>query len=291
MKIIKEGGPVMTTEIREIAHDAELGLEAYRFRGISQPFPNHFHEHYVVGIVEEGRRHVLCMGREHALGAGDLLLLNPLDSHACTQTDGRTLDYRGINISVGAMCRIVGDIYGNAEPPCFAEAVVPGGALLEPLRELHDMLMDGSREPGLEEFFLFTMQQLLDAYSTHFGSALVPALAADAGVEAARRFIEAHYGERITLDRLAGVACLSKYHLIRSFTRRVGISPYAYLEAVRMNAAKERLSRGETPARVAQRTGFSDQSHFTRFFKKIIGLTPAQYAEVFEGKECEKDAE
>ena len=285
MKTIEENEHRVETEIREIVHDAELGLEAYRFRGISQPFPNHFHEHYVVGIVEEGRRRVLCMGREHELDAGDLLLLDPFDSHACTQTDGRTLDYRGINIPVEVMRRIAKDIYGEVEPPRFAEAVAPGGVLLEPLRELHDMLMDGSREPGLEEFFLFTMEQLLGSYSAHHAPDPFPALAADAGVESVRRFIDAHYGERITLERLAEVACLSKYHLIRSFTRRVGISPYAYLEAVRMNAAKELLSRGETPVRVAQRTGFSDQSHFTRFFKKIIGLTPAQYAEVFEGKE------
>ena len=291
MKMIEESGRTTTAEIREIVHDAELGLEAYRFRGISQPFPNHFHEHYVVGIVEEGRRHLLCMGRERELGVGDLLLLNPLDSHACTQVDGRTLDYRGINIPVGEMCRVAADIHGESGPPHFPEAVVPGGALAEPLRELHEMLMDGSREPGREEFFLFTMEQLLDAYSTLGEPESFEELTADAGIEAVRRFIDAHYGERITLEQLAEIACLSKYHLIRSFTGRVGISPYAYLETVRVSAAKELLALGVPPAQVAQRTGFSDQSHFTRFFKKFIGLTPAQYAGVFEGKEAEKNVQ
>ena len=43
-------------ELRTVVYDAQLRLEAYRFAGIVQPFPNHFHEHYVLGLVEEGQR-------------------------------------------------------------------------------------------------------------------------------------------------------------------------------------------------------------------------------------------
>lgn len=80
-------------ERRSAVYDDELHLEAYRFEGIVQPFPAHFHEHYVLGLVERGERRLSCCGKELTLRAGDLLLLNPGDSHACEQRGGETLDY------------------------------------------------------------------------------------------------------------------------------------------------------------------------------------------------------
>ena len=46
----------MKKEIRTVVYDDELRMEAYRFEGIVQPFPNHFHEYYVIGLVEKGER-------------------------------------------------------------------------------------------------------------------------------------------------------------------------------------------------------------------------------------------
>ena len=50
----------MKKAIRTIVYDDELRIEAYRLEGIVQPFPNHFHEHYVIGIVEDGQRVLFC---------------------------------------------------------------------------------------------------------------------------------------------------------------------------------------------------------------------------------------
>ena len=44
----------MKKEVRTVVYDDELRMEAYRFEGIVQPFPRHFHEHYVIGVVEKG---------------------------------------------------------------------------------------------------------------------------------------------------------------------------------------------------------------------------------------------
>lgn len=50
----------MKKAIRTIVYDDELRIEAYRLEGIVQPFPNHFHEHYVIGFVEDGQRVLFC---------------------------------------------------------------------------------------------------------------------------------------------------------------------------------------------------------------------------------------
>lgn len=60
------------------------------------------------------------------------------------------------------------------------------------------------------------------------------------------------------------------------------MSPYRYLQNVRLKQAKKLLEQGETPVDVSGMTGFSDQSHFTNFFKEFIGLTPKQYQRIFQ---------
>ena len=78
----------MKKETRTAVYDEELRIEAYRFEGIVQPFPNHFHGHYVIGLVEAGQRVLFCRDREYALEKGSILLFNPGDSHACLQSGG-----------------------------------------------------------------------------------------------------------------------------------------------------------------------------------------------------------
>lgn len=57
----------MKKEIRTVVYDDELQIEAYRFEGIVQPFPNHFHEHYVIGFVEDGQRVLFCKNKEYII--------------------------------------------------------------------------------------------------------------------------------------------------------------------------------------------------------------------------------
>ena len=89
----------MKKEVRTVVYDDELRIEAYRFEGIVQPFPNHFHEHYVIGFVENGERVLSCNHQKCTIRKGDVLLFNPSDNHACAQSDDGTLDYRGINLT------------------------------------------------------------------------------------------------------------------------------------------------------------------------------------------------
>lgn len=153
----------MKRETRTVVYDDELRLEAYRFEGIVQPFPCHFHEHYVIGFVEKGERVLSLRDREAVIAEGSILLFNPGDSHACVQR--------------------------------------------------------------------------------------------------------------------------------RAFTRSKGVTPYRYLETIRINEAKKLLSEGFPPVEVAIRTGFSDQSHFTNYFSQFIGLAPGIYREIFSERDGGKHEE
>lgn len=270
----------MEQEVRTAKYDAELRLEAYHFQGIMQKFPNHFHEYYVIGFIEEGQRVLFCKNKEYTIEPGDLLLFNPRDNHLCEQIDGKTLDYRCINIQPEIMSKTVFEITGKEYLPYFIPQVVFHSELVSVLRKLHQVMMEKEKDFRKEEIFFFLLEQLIEEYTEHD----MPTKNAEQSTEAKAicEFLENHYMENITLDDLCKLTGLSKYYLLRSFTKQKGISPYSYLETIRIDNAKKMLEQGILPLDVALQTGFTDQSHFSNFFKKFIGLTPKQYMNIFK---------
>jgi len=94
-----------------------------------------------------------------------------------------------------------------------------------------------------------------------------------------RAYIDDHLGERISLDQLARQAGVSRFHFARQFRLSTGESPMGYLRRARIERSKSILqSRDTTIAEVAARLGFSDQSHFTRTFGRLVGVSPGSFA-------------
>lgn len=269
----------MKEEERLVCYDNELQLEAHNFKGIMQKFPNHFHEYYVIGFIESGQRRLSCKNKDYVIGTGDILLFNPLDNHTCEQIDCETLDYRSINIKVEVMEGLVEDITGNKYLQRFSTPVVYRSEEVEMLKELHKMIMKNEKEFGKEEVFYLLMEQLIKKYSKPNDE--IKSNPVNAEVEKICEYLESHLSEYVTLDDLSSLSGMNKYSLIRSFTKIKMITPYSYLETLRVNKAKVLLQIGIELLEVAIQTGFSDQSHFTNFFKKIIGLTPKQYQNIF----------
>lgn len=271
----------MKKEIRTLVFDEELNIEAYRFEGIVQPFPNHFHDYYVIGLIEYGERRLICNNTEFMLSKGDMLLLNPSDSHGCIQTDGGVLDYRALNISKEKMSELAAEITGDSEPPHFSENVLRGSGLSECFLRLHEMILSGCGEFEKEEALLILVSELIGLS----GKPYLERISRHAApIERACRFMDEHFVEHITLDQLCEYSGLSKSTLLRSFAKTHGVTPYRYLQAIRINKAKELLEQGARPIDAAFQTGFSDQSHFTNLFGTFIGLPPGTYSRIFTSK-------
>ena len=268
----------MRKEIKTLVYDEELRLEAYRFEGIGRPFPNHFHDYYVIGFIEQGKRRLWYRNREYAIGPGCVLLFNPGDTHACVQTDGGTLDYRGFNIATEIMLDLAEEITGKRALPGFSPAVLRDEDVSCYLRPLHDLVLNGSLEFGKEESLLLMLSLLMQRYGQPFEEC-IPECREE--IEQACAFMEEHAAERISLDQICRQAGLSKSTLLRAFTKSKGVTPYCYLESLRIGRAKKLLEQGASPMEAALQTGFSDQSHFTNYFTRFIGLTPGAYRDIF----------
>lgn len=277
----------MLKEQRQIYYDRDLQLEAYHLSGIVQKFPNHFHDDYVIGFIKGGRRQLWCKGQTYALKAGDLIIFNPRDNHYCAPIGEEPLDYRALNIPPKRLQEAARELTGRDFLPHFSVNVLPASDITYSLDDAYLAIVQQESQLAKEEAFFFLLEQLLTDWAAPYEpqTEAPPAFVSDLC-----RYMEAHFAESLTLDDLAAIAYCSRSYLIRVFTQQVGVSPYRYLQTIRLNQAKKWLEQGLSPSEAAGQAGFSDQSHFTHFFKDFIGLTPKQYQRIYTTANLTKGA-
>jgi transcriptional regulator GlxA family with amidase domain len=92
-----------------------------------------------------------------------------------------------------------------------------------------------------------------------------------------RDYLRTHVEESVPIETLVRLSGLTEFHLIRSFHREFGLPPHAYHVRLKLARAREMLLSGATVVRTAFACGFADQSHLSRKFKEVYGLTPAMW--------------
>lgn len=272
-------------EQRHIYYDRDLQIEAYNLSGIVQKFPNHFHEYYVIGFVEGGMRHLYCRGQEYDVEKGDMVLFNPHDTHSCAPLHGEILDYRAINIKPEIMLKATKTIMKKEYMPRFDKNVVMKSTIAPLIKTLYDTILNQANYFEKKEAFHTMLTRILKEYTTPY---IIDNLnEVNEQIQKLCCYMEEHFAENISLDDLLSMTHFGKNYLLRIFTRQLGVSPYRYLQTIRLDRAKNFLEEGIMPADVAVMSGFNDQSHFTKFFKEFIGVTPKQYQRIFYEDEKE----
>ena len=267
----------MEKEHREVWFDNDLQIEAYQLHGIVQKFPNHFHPYYVIGFIEGGKRQMWCRHKEYVCEKGDMILFNPLDNHHCAPLDDSILDYRAVNIQPEVMQTIMEELFQTKQLPHFTTPLIKNCEYTQQLSSLYQAIMEQACTLEKEEALYFLMQPLMENYM-EIEKEDAPL---EEPIQKLCAYMEEHYGENITLQTLSELSHFSKSYLLNAFTRQTGVSCYRYLQTVRIHQAKKMLEKGLSLKDAAMAAGFSDQSHFTNFFKMFIGLTPKQYQRIF----------
>ena len=254
------------------------GLELIHARYVTHRFTRHAHEHYVVGMIETGVQTFWCRGALHTTPAGGLFLIDPGEPHTGEALGGDGFVYRTSYPTSALMEQVHEEVSGRAGLPHFTRSMVADDPVLTAAYLRFHRAVSAER-PALECDWLMraALARLVTHHSEDRPSAVTVGRERPA-VRRAREYLEAHYAQDVPLATLASVAGLSPYHLARAFTAQVGLPPHAYLEGVRIRRARQMLDAGGRLSFVALSVGYPDQSHFTRRFKAITGLTPGQYA-------------
>jgi AraC-like DNA-binding protein len=160
--------------------------------------------------------------------------------------------------------------------PFFSAAVVRNDPAARRILQVHRALENASTPLESECLFLTALTQLLIAHADSRTNSRKIGNERSA-VARTREFLLAHARENVALDQLAKVANLSPYHLLRVFRQETGLPPHAYQTQIRIEQAKQLLRRDFTISEAAQVTGFFDQAHFSKQFKRYVGTTPGRF--------------
>jgi AraC-like DNA-binding protein len=252
-------------------------LEVLHARFIEHRFARHSHEHYVIGVVEAGVQAYSYRGARYVTPAGQIFFVNPGEPHTGEAATQEGYVYRTIYPRPALMQQVAAEGTGRSDLPFFTRAVVRDETLRERLVRFHRALAGGESSLSVESHLIDALAHLIRRY-TDGSYSCSRALSERSAARIAREYIEAHYDLDVSLSDMAALVHLSPFYFARAFHKNVGLPPHAYLETVRIKRARELLLRGVPITDVSAAVGYSDQSHFTHRFKRLLGMTPGQVA-------------
>ena len=253
-----------------------------------EPFAPHVHDGFSIGVCLEGLEMIRYRGRRYYAAPGSVVILPPGEAHTGGPSGGANFVYRVMYPAV----ELLAD--GAAQPPRFPEPVVMDPALATELRRAHAALSRAARGSGPSPAGpggprlagpepLDTESRLCWLFGELVRRHAAPAGATEVlpGTGVVARRVMHRLADELTcppaLADLAADAGLSRYQLLRSFRAEVGMPPYAWLAQHRVARARVLLEHGHRPAEAATLTGFADQAHLTRWFRRVVGVTPGAY--------------
>lgn len=172
-----------------------------------------------------------------------------------------------------ALVAQVGDELGFGPRPHFRLAATHAPPVHSAIDALVAALATGAEPLAQQALLVRALRTVLAACAER--SERLPSDASAGALSRAREYLHAHARRSVTLDDLARVSGLDRFHLLRSFARAYGLPPHAYLTQLRVSQARRQLAAGTPPSAVD--VGFFDQAHLTRHFRRAYALTPAAY--------------
>jgi AraC-like DNA-binding protein len=239
----------------------------------------HTHEEFEFAVIETGIGFGLHRGTYYPEGTGILIINQPGEPHTGRAIENSQLTIRVLNIAPSFVLNVASQISPSYFGlPIFSQFHVVDKELCTRFLTLHRQL---------EQFNVIRLE--IDAFLTEFIAKLIlrygeqnPRIYGEErshkAILQAKDYLEAHYAENVSMEKLGQIAALSPFHLNRVFRRDMGVPPHVYLHQVRIRHAKYLLALEMPMAEIAVETGFFDQAHFQRQFKRFVGVTPGNYA-------------
>jgi AraC-like DNA-binding protein len=268
----------MASEVaRYWQHAAVEGVDLLRARYVTHRYGRHSHETYTFGLIEAGVEEFEYGSSMQRAGPGAVALLDPDIVHTGQAATDWGWSYRVLYPQVSVVTEVAAELGWRAGTPSFPQTVLYDPATAALLRSAHRAAEWGDR---LASSTLLTtaLAQLLSAHAAAGpASGPGPVKKAPDAVGAVRDLLADRLVDAPTLAELATLTGLSQFAVLRAFRAATGLPPHAYLNQLRVRRARRLLDDGLPAAEVAAETGFADQAHLTRHFKRVVGVPPAAY--------------
>lgn len=243
-------------------------------------FPRHSHDRFGLGvIVAGGHRSASGRGVVEAR-ASDAIMVNPGEVHDGSPLDERGRAWRMLYFEPAMLSEVAAELNGAGAHEIELTQPAVHDPLLNVLFErlfavsveAHTVPDDLVREEAMLELLGYLIR-------THATTRACSRLAQQLGpIARARARIDDDPSSPLTLADLAAESGMSRFQLLRGFAHEMGLPPHAYRMQRRVILARQLIARGAPLADAAAAAGFADQSHMTRAFVRLLGITPANYA-------------
>ena len=255
-----------------------LGIETVAYRGPLERMPTHAHAQFQLTLYDGGPRRFKVARHDFAGGPRTSIIIQAGEPHSSVPVADPLLTLRTFYIEESLIAEVAASLWGGKGTVAFRDPLIGDAATVARLRAAHRAL--DRRDLEGEERTYVALERLVRRYAKPTGPAR-RVTATDAGIATVREILEDRTTENVGLDELAAAAGLSRFHLIRVFQRRYGVTPFAYQRNRRIEKARAVLRTGSSIADVAAAAGFADQSHLGRSFRAVMGSTPGQYRESY----------
>jgi AraC-like DNA-binding protein len=256
------------SEVRAWRPDVPGITEVFHAHFTQHAYPLHTHTVWTLLILDDGLLRFDLDRHDHDTLRSQVLLLPPHVPH-----DGRTAAPQGFRKRVVYLTEDALD--ATLIGPATGRPNLSDPLLWDRISRLHGVLaLTGESFEAQSRLAL-----IVDRLSAQFRRPVVDLAPPRRGVaDDLHDLLDARLTSGLTLDEAAGLLHTHPAHLVRAFTRRFAIPPHLYLTGRRVEMARQLLLSGMPAGTVASEVGFYDQSHLTRHFKRMLGVSPSRYA-------------
>jgi AraC-like DNA-binding protein len=234
----------------------------------SPDYAPHIHDTYTIGLLMKGGQIIRTGSKVETAFAGSVQFHEPYQVHENHRLSPDEFSFRHIEISQPRLIQLLDGRVPSARPNH-----IPNGDLFQSFMQAFTNLTTDDNLLAHDEMLTDVLTKLFPVTeSSRFKPELTPRL-----VARIREFLHANYTDSFTLDSLTELTQVSRVHISRVFKQHVGLAPHEYLVQLRVACAKAKLAEGMSITAAAAFSGFADQSHLTRHFKRITHLTPGAY--------------
>ena len=236
----------------------------------NENFEKHFHDTYTIGLTYKGFLKSYNLSQRFESYQYSCRVNNPGEIHG-----GISDKWSHVNFypKVELLVSIYKQIFFEEKMPVFEKHIIDDKVLFAKLNVFFHSIYKKMDSIHIESNLIDALSYLILNYTT-FSKPYSNMFDNKKIISQTLNFIGDSIDSNITLDMLARNCSLSKYHFLRVFKKELGLTPHSFIINERINRANILLQKGVSISEASLQVGFSDQSHFTRNFKKYFGYTP-----------------
>lgn len=234
-------------------------------------FPKHFHETFCISLIHTGIEQIDFEKHSLFTEAGSISITNPFEVHSNPLIDNDSiLKFDTIYVPNDAMKSVL-----HGRNIKFVNRQITNKKLNQLFLELKEAL--DTKEAEMIEFYLSQFANTLKSYSQENEKEYL-------GLNFStytqiRSHIESHIYEKFSLDELANIVNINKFGFVKKFKILTGMTPMNYVLMRKIFSSKELINSHWELTNIAYQYNFTDIAHYSKTFKRFIGISPKKYKE------------